>query len=667
MAKTTTRSPRAARRTALAGTAAAALAAFACGGDGRHETSDAAPDRPDAASPDATPPELTCADAPLPAFAGGEATWRGFCAGCHTVGEGPQRAPDLKGVHLRRTRMWLTHWLFDPAAMAATDPEVQAMVDEWGYLMPASGLDGPGANAVLDFMEAHDASGVTPRPPMTLSDSQFDEAARIYFDRCAGCHGTYRGGATGPALPPVRAQALGTDSLAATLYHGTPRGMPAWGKEQILDPGQIECLAAFLQLAPPAAPPRSLEEIRASWQLLVPPAARPTAPEHGRDWENFFGVVLRDPGEVAIFDGDSREELARIDTGFAVHILRASATGRYFHAVGRDGVVTMIDLWADPPQAVARVQGCYDSRSVEASKLDGWQDRFVIQGCYWPPQYVVYDGLTLEPLARQDVPRHAVDTGEELDEVRVAAIAASPFEPTWVLALKESGYVGLVDYSLPDFPLAAEIPAVRFLHDGGWDHTGRYVLVAANANDRIVVVDAAERSVIAQIPTGDTPHPGRGANWEDPVYGWVNATTHIGEGKLTVYGADPAGRPEHAWQVVRELPLDAAGGLFLKTHPASPWVLVDMPLANEPDAARQICAYAKAEGVIDRCITPSTLGRAVHFEFDRTGSELWVSVWDEEGEIVVYDAVTLDELARIPGLETPTGKFNVYNTAHDVY
>lgn len=64
-------------------------------------------------------------------------------------------------------------------------------------------------------------------------------------------------------------------------------------------------------------------------------------------------------------------------------------------------------------------------------------------------------------------------TGDTLSEVRVASIVASPFEPLWVVALKESGYVGLVDYTQPGFPLISIIATERFLHDGGWDHSGR--------------------------------------------------------------------------------------------------------------------------------------------------------------------------------------------------
>jgi nitrite reductase (NO-forming)/hydroxylamine reductase len=534
--------------------------------------------------------------------------------------------------------------------------------------MPDPELTGDETHAVVQFIRAQSAIGpVVSRPPVALDDEAFAATTRVYFERCAGCHGTYRRGATGPDIGEARARALGTDALAATLTHGTPSGMPAWGREGILTPDEIERLAAFLQRPPPEAPRLPMEAVRESWRVLVPPGERPDAPAHDRDWENFFAVVLRDPGQVAIFDGDTHEEVTRIATGFAVHILRASATGRHLYAVGRDGRVTLIDLWMSPPAPVAEVQGCFDARSVDGSKAPGFEERYVIEGCYWPPQYVVYDGLTLEPRQVVDLPMEARDTGERLEEVRVGVIVGSHGEPVWALALEESGYVGVVDYAQPGFPMVARIGTERFLHDGGWDATGRYFLVAANASNKMVVVDVPERRQAARIDAGVKPHPGRGANWVAPDFGPVNATVHLGEGRLLVYGADPEGHPQHAWRVVRDVPLPSAGSLFLKTHPASPWVVFDMPMSNEGDMARQVCVYGKATGAVERCWRPSDAGPAVHFEFDRDGAEVWVSVWADDGELAIYDAVTLEETDRIGGLETPTGKFNVHNTAHDVY
>ena len=59
--------------------------------------------------------------------------------------------------------------------------------------------------------------------------------------------------------------------------------------------------------------------------------------------------------------------------------------------------------------------------------------------------------------------------------------------------------------------------------------------------------------------------------------------------------------------------------------------------------------------------------KVVHMEFNKAGDEVWISLWDKEGAVVVLDDKTLEEKARITGLHTPTGKFNVYNTMKDIY
>ena len=47
-------------------------------------------------------------------------------------------------------------------------------------------------------------------------------------------------------------------------------------------------------------------------------------------------------------------------------------------------------------------------------------------------------------------------------------------------------------------------------------------------------------------------------------------------------------------------------------------------------------------------------------EFDRYGKKLLLSIWDEEGAVIVYDADTLEEEKRIP-MNKPSGKYNVWN------
>jgi len=597
-----------------------------------------------------------------PDVVAGEAFFRANCTGCHTFGHGDHLGPDLTNRHRAG---WSWRFLRDPADTLSRTGYGRQLLATWGYQMPDFHLTEEQIENIQAFLSSQDEIGpLSFTPPAILSEVEFEEARDLYFNRCAGCHGLYRTGATGPEIGEERATWIGTDGLGAMLRVGTPRGMPNFGQSDILSENDITKLASFLQDPPPEAPDLPMSEIQASWELMVPVADRPATPPTARDWENFFGVVLRDAGKIAIFDGDNHEEISRVDVGFAVHILRSSASGRYFYAIGRDGVVTLIDLWATTPNVVARVKGCHDARSVDGSKFVGYEDQYLIEGCYWPPQYVTFDGLTLEPHNRVDLPMTSID-GEPLLENRVAAIVASDFAPVWVVNQKESGYVGIVDYSQPGAPMVANIATERFLHDGGWDHTKRYFMTAANASNKMVIVDAVTQSLVTSFEVGDVPHPGRGANWLDLDYGWVNATPHIGSPFVSVYGADPVGNPENAWKLVRQIALPAAGSLFIKTHPNSPWVLVDMTLSSTND--KQICAISKATGTVDHCFDVAIAGKAVHMEFNSAGSEVWISDWASEGGgQVILDGTTLNEINRI-SLPATTGKFNVTNTANDVY
>jgi nitrite reductase (NO-forming)/hydroxylamine reductase len=231
-----------------------------------------------------------------------------------------------------------------------------------------------------------------------------------------------------------------------------------------------------------------------------------------------------------------------------------------------------------------------------------------------------------------------------------------------------------VNYLDPNNPSIKMIEAERFLHDGGWDSTKRYFMVAANQANTIAVIDALEGDLEALVETPQTPHPGRGANWIDPEYGPVWTTSHLGEGSLIAIGTDPEGHPESAWKVVRNIPLLGGGSLFVKTHPKSQWIWVDHVLNTDEAIQRTVCVIAKADPTKTyKCWEVADYGRAVHFEYNQDGTQVWVSVWGnadqpgKTGEIVVYDDATLEEIARIPDLVTPTGKFNVYNTVHDVY
>src|SRR5262245_36594005 len=237
-------------------------------------------------------------------------------------------------------------------------------------------------------------------PPMT--QAEFDSGRTLYFERCAGCHGVLRKGATGKPLTPDLTLGKGTDYLKVFIAYGSAAGMPNWLTSGELNEKQVDVMARYIQQDPPQPPEFGMEQMRATWKVLVPPAQRPKKKLNRYNLENVFSTTLRDAGEVALVDGDTKKIISVIKTGYAVHISRLSASGRYLYVIGRDAKVNMIDLWMEKPDNVDEIRVGLEARSVDTSKYKGkegdFTDKLAIAGSYWPPQYVIMKGDTLEPL-----------------------------------------------------------------------------------------------------------------------------------------------------------------------------------------------------------------------------------------------------------------------------
>ena len=531
--------------------------------------------------------------------------------------------------------------------------------------------------------KAAEQPGTKPGDPV-LSKAEFDKANQIYFERCAGCHGVLRKGATGKPLTPDLTKKLGFDYLRDFITYGSPGGMPNWGTSGQLQESEVELMARYL-LNDPAQPPEfGLKEIKESWKVLVPVAQRPTKQMNKLDIDNLFAVTLRDAGEVALIDGTTKKIELILKSGYAVHISRMSASGRYLYTVGRDAKVNLVDLWMDPPQTVAELKVGTEARSIETSKFKGYEDKYAIAGDYWPPQYVIMDGATLEPFKVVSTRGMTYDTQEYHPEPRVASIVASHYNPEFVINVKETGQILLVNFKDIKNLKVTAIEAERFLHDGGFDKTGRYFLVAANARHKIAIVDTKEDKLVSVIDSGgQTPHPGRGANLLHPKYGPVWATSHLGSETISFIGTDPEKHKANAWKVVQKIDGQGGGSLFIKTHPKSENLYVDTPLNTDAEISSSVAVFKIKDLVKEKPeykVLPigqwsgisEGARRVVQGEYNKDGNEIWFSVWNnkaQESAIVVVDdkTLTLKTVIRDKRIVTPTGKFNVHNTRNDVY
>ena len=97
-----------------------------------------------------------------------------------------------------------------------------------------------------------------------MTDEEFNRAKDIYFERCAGCHGVLRKGATGKPLTTDITRENGYDYLQDFITYGSPAGMPNWGTSGDLTEDDVDLMARYLLNEPPTPPEFGMPEMKAT-------------------------------------------------------------------------------------------------------------------------------------------------------------------------------------------------------------------------------------------------------------------------------------------------------------------------------------------------------------------------------------------------------------------
>lgn len=76
------------------------------------------------------------------------------CASCHTIGNGDEGGPDLKGVAAKRESGWLVRVISEPDKLTAdNDPIQQGLVKKYGYEMPNLGVSRDDARMIVAYLK----------------------------------------------------------------------------------------------------------------------------------------------------------------------------------------------------------------------------------------------------------------------------------------------------------------------------------------------------------------------------------------------------------------------------------------------------------------------------------------------------------------------------------
>ena len=485
------------------------------------------------------------------------------------------------------------------------------------------------------------------------------DAARIYAHNCAQCHGHGRLGGTGPALIPETLKRIRGPQVELVISKGrAATQMPAFADQ--LTGAEITALADFLKRPLAEVPRWSLEDIQASKKLVSSylPANKPV---FDADPLNLFLVVETGDHHVSVLDGDNFTRLTRFATPFAVHGgLKFTPDGRFVFIMSRDGWVQKYDLWS--LAEVGRIRAGLNSRNIAISK-DG---RWLVVANYLP--------RTLTILATNDLSVERIFDVAARDGTpsRVSAVYQAPTRDSFILALKDvpeiweiatnpnadpvyEGYVhsherGMVEALPSSKGLFARrrIVVSEPIDDFFFDPEYRNLVGTARDGSRGVVVNLIVGREIAELPLPGMPHLGSGISWLRNGRR-VMATPHLREGRLSVIDVAD-------WSVIDTIKT-AGPGFFLRSHENSSYVWADVFFGPNKD---QVHVIDKQTLKVVKTLRPVPGATVAHVEFDRYGRHALVSVWENDGAVIVYDAQTLEEVRRLP-MRKPSGKYNVWN------
>ncbi len=492
------------------------------------------------------------------------------------------------------------------------------------------------------------------------------DAAGLYQQHCAACHGASRTGLMGPALLPESLERLRQAEAHKVIAAGRAATQMA-GFADSLRPEEIAALARWIYTPVSPAPKWSEDDIRASRIFHAEAAQLPHKPRWQADPMNLFVVVEAGDHHVSLVDGDRFERIHRFESRFALHGgPKFSPDGRFVFFGSRDGWITKYDLWN--LAAVAEVRAGLNMRNVAVSGDGKW----VMAANYLPHTLALFDAeLNL-------VKTYAAATADGKASSRVSAVYDAAPRKSFVVALKDVAEIWEIPYDpkaepiydgfVHDYRMGEGIATPGFLgvkrtqldqplDDFFFDQSYRHVLGATRARadglPTAQVVNLDIRRKIADMAIAGMPHLGSGI-----TFAW-NGTTVLASPNLG--SASGAGGAidvidMKTWRPVKTIATPGPG-FFMRSHEATPYAWTDSMMSATARDTLTIVDKRSLEPVASVREPGKTLA---HIEFTKDGRYALASLWEMDGALIVYDAATFKEVKRLP-MSKPVGKYNVWN------
>ena len=300
----------------------------------------------------------------------------------------------------------------------------------------------------------------------------------------------------------------------------------------------------------------------------------------------------------------------------------------------RDGWISKYDIYN--LKTVAEIRAGINTRNLAVSH-DG---RFMLVGNYLPHTLVLLDARDLSLMKIIPVQD---DRGHSS---RVSAVYTAPPRKSFIVALKDIPEVWEIPYNedadpiypgyVHDYKMGEGIAikgqfGIRrvklddYLDDFFFDQNYTYLIGAARNAKNGQVINLIVGRKIADVELTGMPHLGSGITWQ--VDGrTVLATPNLKTGEISIIDMQ-------TWKTIKRIKTDGPG-FFMRSHPHSPYVWVDVFFGPQRD---EVHIIDKQKLAIVKTLRPVPGKTSAHVEFDRYGKYAVLSIWDMDGADLAGD------------------------------
>ncbi|SMC08599.1 Cytochrome c, mono-and diheme variants [Nitratiruptor tergarcus DSM 16512] len=441
----------------------------------------------------------------------------------------------------------------------------------------------------------------------------------IYYKYCSMCHGKQREGISAPPLLPSFIKRMSDERLRDIIKNSLPQTLMP--KFDFLSDGEVAKIIAYLR-----SPAKNIRWTKEDIKKSKVAFNNPKKNLGIKNIENITLVVERGANRVWVMENEKvldRFSFVNVHGG-----LKYTLDGKNFYVPTRDGWIGHYSL--EHGRVEHKIRACVNLRNISLSR-DG---KYLFATCLLPQMVVVFDRANLVPVKTQKV------------QGKISALYELYSKDEAVFTLRNKPELYRVDTKTLEFK---KFPLDKPIEDFFIDPFEEYIIGTTRHGKDLRVYEIDSLKEVFHAPMEGMPHLFSATYWyKDGKFYF--ATPHLRRPFITVWQM-------YDWKLVKKI--DVGGdGFFVKTHPMSDFLWVD-------NGSDELVLVDKSSFALKK-IVPRKGKRYIHTEFSGDGKYAYLSIYESDGDLLVWQTDTFKELKDYSA-NVPVGKYNFINKNRKFY